>query len=100
METAYRHVRAAEIQLLDLYDENELQADIRPVVVRANSVLNREDPRQRTVEEFREDRAAEQLRPRLRGSCATAVRPSTPGRPSSAASATSCCCRPCRSPCW
>ncbi len=66
VETAYRHMHAAEVQLLDLCDGPELQAEIRPAVVRANSVLNREDPRQRTVEEFREYRTAEQLRPRLR----------------------------------
>ena len=66
VETAYRHMHAAEVQLLDLCDGHELQAEIRPAVVRANSVLNLEDPRQRTVEEFREYKTAEQLRPRLR----------------------------------
>ena len=51
MESAYQHMHAAEVQLLDLYDEKELQAEIRPAVVRANAALNREDPRQRTVED-------------------------------------------------
>ena len=51
MESAYQHMHAAEVQLLDLYDEKELHAEIRPAVVRANAALNREDPHQRTVED-------------------------------------------------
>ncbi|MGY1672667.1 hypothetical protein [Geodermatophilus sp. SYSU D00710] len=66
VEAAYRHVHAAEVRPIDLYDAHELQAEIRPAVVRANSVLNPADPRQRTVEEFRGYTSTEQLRSRLR----------------------------------
>ncbi|MGK5112736.1 MULTISPECIES: hypothetical protein [unclassified Geodermatophilus] len=66
VETAYRHMHAAEVLLLDLAGEDELHAEIRPAVARANAALNREDPRQRTVEEFRKYQSADKLRPRLR----------------------------------
>lgn len=66
VETAYRHMHAAEVQIVDLYGWQELQAEVRPAVARAAGALNREDPRQRTVEEFHQYTTAEQLRPRLR----------------------------------
>ena len=66
VETAYRHMHAAEVLLLDLADKDELHAAIRPAVARASAALNREDPRQRTVEEFRKYDTVDRLRPRLR----------------------------------
>jgi hypothetical protein len=66
VELAYRHLHAAQTELVDLYDWQELQAEVRPAVARASSTLNREDPRQRTVEDFRQYTTKEELRPRLR----------------------------------
>ncbi len=54
-EAAYRQMHAARAQMIDLYDENELQAEIPSVVARANASLHRDDPRQLTVEELRKD---------------------------------------------
>jgi hypothetical protein len=65
IETADRHLHAAEVQLVDLYDLYELQATIRPTVVRANAILYRGDSGHLTVEEFLQY-SPEQLRPRLR----------------------------------
>jgi hypothetical protein len=57
-EAAYRQMHTARTQMIDLYDENELQAEIPSVVARANAALHRDDPRQLTVEELRKDPAA------------------------------------------
>ena len=57
-EAAYRQMHTARTQMIDLYDENELQAEIPSVVARANASLHRDDPRQLTVEELRKDPAA------------------------------------------
>jgi hypothetical protein len=65
VETAYRHMHAAEVQLVDLYDENELHAEIPVAVARAQSAMHREDPRQWTVAELRASPSG-MLRPQLR----------------------------------
>jgi hypothetical protein len=54
-EAAYRQMHTARTQMIDLYDESELQAEIPSVVARANASLHRDDPRQLTVEELRKD---------------------------------------------
>ena len=51
-------MHTARTQMIDLYDENELQAEIPSVVARANASLHRDDPRQLTVEELRKDTPA------------------------------------------
>jgi hypothetical protein len=65
VETAYRHMHAAEAQIIDLYDENELRAEIPVAVARAQSAMHREDLRQWTVAELRAS-PREMLRPQLR----------------------------------
>ncbi|MBM7807643.1 hypothetical protein JOD57_003480 [Geodermatophilus bullaregiensis] len=65
VETAYRHMHAAEVQLVEVAGLEELRAEIRPAVARANAALNREDLRQRTVDDFRQYATVAQLRPRL-----------------------------------
>jgi hypothetical protein len=62
---AYRHIHAAQTQILDLYDEEELRAEIPDAVARAQTALNREDPRQLTVAGLAAS-PPELLRPRLR----------------------------------
>jgi hypothetical protein len=66
VESAYRHLHAAEVALVDLYGWQDLQAEIRGAVARAGTALNREDPRQRTVGDFREYTTPEELKPRLK----------------------------------
>ena len=65
VETAYRHMHAAEVQMIDLYSDDELQAEIPAAVARAQTALHREDVRQWTVEGLRACPPA-QLRPQLR----------------------------------
>jgi hypothetical protein len=65
IEMAYRHMHAAEVQLVDLYTASELQALIRPAVVRANAVLEQRGYGHVSVEELRQY-SEEELRPRLR----------------------------------
>ncbi|MFD2092001.1 hypothetical protein [Blastococcus deserti] len=65
VETAYRHMHAAEAHIVDLYDEQDLQAEIPLAVARAQTALHREDLRQWTVEGLRALPPA-QLRPQLR----------------------------------
>ena len=50
---------------MDLYDENQLRAEIPLVVARANATLHRDDPRRTTVEELEAESTAS-LRPRMR----------------------------------
>lgn len=50
VEMAFRHLHAAQAQIVDLYDEEELRAEIPVAVARAQTALNREDPRQLTME--------------------------------------------------
>lgn len=54
VETAYRHMHAAEAQIVELYDENELLAEIPVAVARAQTALHREDLRQWTVKGLEE----------------------------------------------
>jgi hypothetical protein len=50
VETAYRQMHAAEAQIVGLYDEEELHAEIPVAVARAQTALHRDDLRQWTVE--------------------------------------------------
>ena len=65
VEAAYRNLHAARAQMVDLYDENQLRAEIPLVVARANATLHRDDPRRTTVEELEAESTAS-LRPRMR----------------------------------
>jgi hypothetical protein len=58
-------MHAAEAQIIDLYDENELHAEIPVAVARAQSAMHREDLRQWTVAELRASPHG-MLRPQLR----------------------------------
>lgn len=52
VELAYRHLHAAESQVVELYDADEARAEVRTAVARARAALHREDLRLRTVEEL------------------------------------------------
>jgi hypothetical protein len=65
VEAAYRHLHAAETQVVELYDEVELRAEIRSTVARGRAALHREDLRLWTVEEL-EARPPGELRFHLR----------------------------------
>jgi hypothetical protein len=65
VETAYRHMHAAQVGLIDLYEQPELHAEARQAVARAHATLHKEDPRQTTVEDLC-GRSADELRPLLR----------------------------------
>jgi hypothetical protein len=67
VETAYRHLHAAEAQVVELYDDLEARAEIRTTVARARAAMHREDLRLWTVEEL-EALPAEELRHHLRRS--------------------------------
>jgi hypothetical protein len=45
VEAAYRNLHAARAQIVDLYDESELQAEVPSAVARAQATMHREDPR-------------------------------------------------------
>jgi hypothetical protein len=65
VEAAYRNLHAARAQMVDLYDRNQLRAEIPLVVARANTTMHRDDPRRITVEDL-EAESVESLRPRMR----------------------------------
>jgi hypothetical protein len=65
VEAAYRNLHAARAQMVDIYDKNQLRAEIPLVVARANETLHRDDPRRITVEDL-EAESVESLRPRMR----------------------------------
>ena len=48
VEAAYLNLHSARAQIVDLYDDNELRAEIPPAVARAQQTLHRDDPR-RTI---------------------------------------------------
>ena len=52
VEAAYRQMHTARAQMIDLYTENELIAEIPLVVARANATMHRDDPRRLTVTEL------------------------------------------------
>ena len=55
VEAAYREMHTARAQLVDLYDECELVAEVPLVVARANATMHRDDPRRLTVKELLAD---------------------------------------------
>lgn len=65
VEVAHRNLHAAWVQMVDLLDENELQAEIPAAVARAEVALPRDDPRQISIEELRAE-PTERVRPLLR----------------------------------
>ena len=65
VEAAHRNLHAARAQMVDLYDSNQLRAEIPLVVARANATLHRDDPRRTTVEDL-EAESVQSLRPRMR----------------------------------
>jgi hypothetical protein len=65
VEAAYRNLHAARAQMVDLYDRNQLRAEIPLVVARANTTLHRDDPRRITVADLAAE-SVESLRPRMR----------------------------------
>jgi hypothetical protein len=65
VEAAYRHMHAARAQMVDLYDENELHAEIPVAVARAQTALHRDDSRRISAEELKAE-PVRLLRPRLR----------------------------------
>jgi hypothetical protein len=65
VEAAYRNLHAARTQMVDLYDANELQAEVPVAVARAQAELHRDDPRLVTIEALSAE-PVRRLRPRLR----------------------------------
>jgi hypothetical protein len=65
VEAAYRNLHAARAQMVDIYDKDQLRAEIPSVVARANATLHRDDPRWITVDDL-EAESVESLRPRMR----------------------------------
>ena len=65
VEAAYRNLHAARVQMIDLYDRDQLRAEIPIAVARANATLHRDDPRRVTVAEL-DAEPLHALRPRLR----------------------------------
>jgi hypothetical protein len=65
VEAAHRNLHAGWVQMVDLLDENEVQAEIPAAVARAEAALPRDDPRQISIEDLRAQ-PVEQLRPLLR----------------------------------
>lgn len=55
VEAAYRQMHTARAQMIDLYDDAELLAEIPLVVARANATLHRDDPRRLSVGELMQD---------------------------------------------
>jgi hypothetical protein len=45
VETAYLNLHSARAQIVNLYDEFELQAEVPPAIARAQATLHRDDPR-------------------------------------------------------
>lgn len=45
VEAAYRNMHAARAQMVDLYTEEDVEAEIPSAIARAHAVLNRDDPR-------------------------------------------------------
>ena len=62
---AYRNLHGARIQIVDIIDEPELQAEIPFAIARARATLPRDDARQTTIEELQAEPVA-RLRARLR----------------------------------
>src|SRR5262245_14455782 len=68
VETAYLNLHSARAQLVDLYDQFELQAEVPTAVARAQATLHRDDPRRTagvqllTADPFDPDRARPVLR--------------------------------------
>lgn len=65
VEAAHRNLHAARAQMVDLLDENEVQAELPAAVARAASTLPRDDPRQIPIQELRAE-PVERVRPLLR----------------------------------
>jgi hypothetical protein len=65
VEAAYRNLHTARSQIVDLYDKNELDAEVPVALSRAQKSLDRDDLRNTTVEALTAE-PAEQLRPKLR----------------------------------
>lgn len=65
VEAAYRNMHTARAQMIDLYEKEELRAEIPMVVARANATMHRDDPRLITVPDL-EAEPVECLRPRMR----------------------------------
>jgi len=68
VEASYLNLHAARAQIVDLYDLNDLRAEIPVAVAKARETLNRDDPRRVTAEHVLQtpDLPAEQLRPVVR----------------------------------
>jgi hypothetical protein len=65
VEAAYRNLHTARAQVVDLYDKNELDAEVPVALSRAQTSLDRDDLRNTTVEALTAE-PVENLRPKLR----------------------------------
>ncbi|HEY3002077.1 MAG TPA: hypothetical protein VGJ44_06975, partial [Kribbellaceae bacterium] len=68
VEAAYLNLHTARAQIVDLYDENELRAEIPTALARAQATLHRDDPRRSAAEKLlqADDLQVDRARPLLR----------------------------------
>src|SRR6266545_4730774 len=70
VEAAYRNLHTARAQMVDLFDEDELRAEIPMALARARATLDRDDPRLVAAEQLQAEESqrgsVDRLRPRLR----------------------------------
>lgn len=60
IETAYEYLHAARAQMVDVYDEPDLTAEIPVAVARAQQTLHRDDPRRPALDRLATDSVAHQ----------------------------------------
>jgi hypothetical protein len=67
VEAAYHNLHAARAQIVDLYGDDELRAEIPQAVARAQSALHRDDPRRTAADQVLQatDQSPERIRPIL-----------------------------------
>jgi hypothetical protein len=68
VEAAYLNLHMAKAQVVELYEIDELRAEIPPAVARAQATLHRDDPRRVAAEQILQDQNVppERIRPVLR----------------------------------
>jgi hypothetical protein len=68
VEAAYQNLHTARAEIVDLYDENELRAEIPTALAKAQSALHRDDPRRVAAEQLLQspELQSDRVRPILR----------------------------------
>ncbi|MFC3738734.1 hypothetical protein [Paractinoplanes deccanensis] len=66
LEAAYQYLHAAQVQMIDLYDDEEVETAIPAALARIRRELDRDDPRRATAEKLASIRSDEARRVALR----------------------------------